>query len=354
MWMRLKLIAPFHRPREPRLGGSSSPSPESFFDLAMTALHLDQWGFARHGRATHFLTQRWPPALPRRFDGGPTTCRERAMDGVDDRYVNQTFSARGLRTPIGAHGLCEMHEFGSELVALRELLALLLLADRQFVTQALGVVEGRVADDASLRAHDFVTRAIGGAEAANKVGNALARKLHDDVDGFGHFGETQVAAIRGRGPDLRRLVGEHVSRGVLAVDADVPLRPAAEFTLQPYVAGLHLHRELRVEIASLADPLLAHDVRHLEVASFEVQAVGGHELDAVSIAGFDHAFAVLDRGGQWLFAKHMEPRVRCPECPLGVFSVGRRYVDRLDGAAVEKLVCIGVRAEVIDPVTAAQ
>src|SRR5690349_19410598 len=269
MWMRLKLIAPFQRPRAPRFGDSSSPSPESFRDLAMAALRVDEFRFARHRRAAKFLAQRWPPALLRRFNGGPATCRERAMNGLDDRHVDQTFCARGLRAPVGAHAFREVHELGCELIALRELLARLLFADREFVAQCFRVVERRTADDATLCAHDFVARAVGGAKAANKVGDALAWKLHDHVDGLRHFAEALVTTVRRRRPELGRFVREHISRRVLAMDADVPLRPTAEFALETDVSGLHLHRELRVEIARVTDPLLAHDVRDLEVASLE-------------------------------------------------------------------------------------
>ncbi len=65
MWIRLKLIAPFHRPRDPRRpflpdapSASSAPPPfVLFFRLAMTALRLHQRGFARHGGAAHLLAQ---------------------------------------------------------------------------------------------------------------------------------------------------------------------------------------------------------------------------------------------------------------------------------------------------------
>jgi hypothetical protein len=68
-------------------------------------------------------------------------------------------------------------------------------------------------------------------------------------------------------PHLRGLVAEHVTRGILAIDADVPFRAAAEFAVGADVARLHLHRELRIEVARLADAFPAHDVRHLEICS---------------------------------------------------------------------------------------
>ena len=46
---------------------------------------------------------------------------------------------------LGAHAFREMHELGRELVALGEFLALLLLADRELVAQALGVFECGIA-----------------------------------------------------------------------------------------------------------------------------------------------------------------------------------------------------------------
>src|SRR3954469_13258756 len=66
MWIRLKLIAPFHRPREPRRpflpvapSAWSAPSLpfERFFRLAMTALLLHQRRFARHGGPADLLAQ---------------------------------------------------------------------------------------------------------------------------------------------------------------------------------------------------------------------------------------------------------------------------------------------------------
>ena len=86
------------------------------------------------------------------------------------------------------------------------------------------------------------------------------REFHDHVHGFRHFGEARIAAVRGRGPDLRRLVREHVACGVLAIDADVPFGAAAELAIEADVAGLHLHRELRIEVTRVADASSAHEI----------------------------------------------------------------------------------------------
>jgi hypothetical protein len=72
MWIRLKLIAPFHSPRAPRFFSPASPFPpfEAFvLRLGMTALHLDQFGFARYGFAAHLLPQVGPaPLVGRRVE----------------------------------------------------------------------------------------------------------------------------------------------------------------------------------------------------------------------------------------------------------------------------------------------
>src|SRR5688500_8353772 len=177
MWMRLKLMAPFQSPRDPRFG-FSSPSllPWPFRrDLAMAALRLHQRRFTGHRGLAHLLAQGGAPALCRRLDRCPGTGADRTMYGFDDRDVDQSFEAGGFGRTIGAHGLREMHELGRELVALGEFLALLLLANRELIAQSFGVLEGRIDDDASLGADDLVTLPVRGAVAPDVFDDSLAR-----------------------------------------------------------------------------------------------------------------------------------------------------------------------------------
>src|ERR1041384_8779046 len=118
MWIRLKLIAPFHRPREPRPRDSCSPpSPFDFFFLAMAALHVDEGGLARHRRTPDFLFHGRAPLPMREREFFPRAALDGAMDRLDDRDVDETFPAGRLgRAPL-AHGLREMDELRRELVA---------------------------------------------------------------------------------------------------------------------------------------------------------------------------------------------------------------------------------------------
>src|SRR5262245_57982780 len=99
MWIRLKLIAPFHRPREPRPpflddGWEVSPSPSLSFFLAMTALRLHQVGFARHGRPADLLAHVGTMDLARRrAERHPVAAVERRVDGFDDGHVDEAFLA---------------------------------------------------------------------------------------------------------------------------------------------------------------------------------------------------------------------------------------------------------------------
>src|SRR6187399_1779055 len=355
MWIRLKLTAPFQRPRAPRLGFSVSPSPlPFFFDLAMTALRLNQWGLARHGPSSHFLAKRGPSALLRRFHDGPTTRPDGAMDGIDDCDVDQSFDARRFRPLVGADTLREIHELRRELIALRELLALFLLTDREFVTQARRIFECGIDDHAAFRADDLVTRTIRCTETADEGGYAFAREFHDDVDGLGHFGEATIATIGGRGPNLGRLVCEHVPRCVLAVDADIPFGAAAELAFQANVAGLHLHGELRIEIARLSNALPAHDVGDFQVAAFEMQAVRRHEVHAVALASLDHAFAVLHRRRERLFTQHVQTGRGRANSPCGMQRVRQRNVDGVDLAAAEQIARVVIRTDCLHAIAPAQ
>ena len=118
------------------------------------------------------------------------------------------------------------------------------------------------------------------------------------------------------------------------------------------VVAFHLHGELRIEEARLADALLAHQIRDLEIAALEVQPVGGHQLHVVALAGVDHAFAVAHAGSQRLLAQHVQAGFGRAHSPLRVLGVGRRDVDGVDGAAVEQLVRVGIRYEALDAVSA--
>src|SRR5262249_176742 len=77
---------------------------------------------------------------------------------------------------------------------------------------------------------------------------------------------------------LRRLVAEDEARGVDAVDADVPLGPAAERALRPDVALLDLHREPGREETRIAELALLDHVDDRQVAGLEVKPVRDHEL----------------------------------------------------------------------------
>src|SRR4051812_6065748 len=99
MLIRLKLMAPVHRPRAPRPRGLLSPSaaalPADFLRLAMAALRLHQLLLARHGRPAQFLAQRRTLLLSRRvLEVVPFTALERFVDGLDDGNVDQAFLAR--------------------------------------------------------------------------------------------------------------------------------------------------------------------------------------------------------------------------------------------------------------------
>src|SRR5690242_17323371 len=109
MWIRLKLIAPFHRPRAPRFGFSSPPL---CFDLAMAALRFDQRRFARYGGLAHLLRE--ARALPprRRLHRHPGAGRDGTVDGFDDRDVDEALDARRLGLAIAAHALREVDQLG--------------------------------------------------------------------------------------------------------------------------------------------------------------------------------------------------------------------------------------------------
>src|SRR5689334_9072354 len=107
MWMRLKLIAPFHRPRAPRprrapsAPSASEPSASApclpfFRRLAMTALRLHQWRFTRHGRPADLLAQRGTLLARGRVELDPLAAVHGFVDGLDDGHVDQSFLAGGL------------------------------------------------------------------------------------------------------------------------------------------------------------------------------------------------------------------------------------------------------------------
>ena len=175
------------------------------------------------------------------------------------------------------------------------------------------------------------------------------------MHGLGHFRETRIAAVRGGGPHLRRLVGEHIARGVLAVDADVPLRAAAELALEADVAGLHLHRELRIEVARVADALLAHEVGDFEVAAFEVQPVGRHRAGRrCARRPRSCVRSRATRGRQRFLAQHVQAGVGGADGPGGVQGVGQRDVHGVDVAAREEVARVVIRMQLLDAVALAE
>src|SRR6185295_9785069 len=131
MWIRLKLMAPFHRPRRPRPRGeasASASSPLPCLRLAMTALRLDHAGFALHGRPANLLVQGWTIDLARRGrELDPTPAGHRLEDGL----VDESFLAGRLGRPALPHALRKIDQLGRELVALGELPLTLPCADRQ-------------------------------------------------------------------------------------------------------------------------------------------------------------------------------------------------------------------------------
>src|SRR5690348_11133444 len=150
MWMRLKLMAPFQRPRAPRRFGADSPPPLPLDFLAMAALHVDERGFARHRGLADLLVHRRAP-LPLRHDEIlPAAAVERAVDRLDDRDVYQPFLARRFRRAPRTHGCREVDELGCELVALREGLAPAGITDAQLVGEAFGIFERGIDRDAAL------------------------------------------------------------------------------------------------------------------------------------------------------------------------------------------------------------
>src|SRR3954471_6202822 len=98
MWIRLKLMAPFHRPRAARRpflreapSSSSAPSPPCFLRLAMAALRLHQRGLARHGGPADFLAQGRTLLSSGRLEVDPLAAGNRFVDGLDDGHVDESF-----------------------------------------------------------------------------------------------------------------------------------------------------------------------------------------------------------------------------------------------------------------------
>src|SRR5262245_59511702 len=180
MWIRLKLMAPFHRPRDPRLRRppSAPPLPAPFLRLAMTALRLDHRRLARHGRPADLLAQGGTYLPSRRgAECDPLPGGQRLVDGFDDADVDQAFLARRFRCLARAYAAGEVDQLRRELVALGEFLPLLLPVQRALVAQALGIFIGRIHHHAAARAHNFVARAVGRAEAAGESRDPLTRKI---------------------------------------------------------------------------------------------------------------------------------------------------------------------------------
>src|SRR5262245_59772566 len=102
MWIRLKLMAPFQRPRapRPRLGLSPSSPLPFFFRLAMAALRLHHLRLARHGRAANLLLQRGTILLARRRELDPLPGGDGLVDGLDDGHVDEPFLAGRLGSAV--------------------------------------------------------------------------------------------------------------------------------------------------------------------------------------------------------------------------------------------------------------
>ncbi len=120
--------------------------------------------------------------------------------------------------------------------------------------------------------------------------------------------------------------------------------------LRTDIAGAHAHGKRRVEELRLANPALADEVDRTQVDLLEVQSVGNHELDAVVLAGGDHALTFVDGDGHGLLAQHVHAGAGGADRVLGVHRVRQRDVDRVD--ALETLVelIVGVGAvELVAP-----
>src|ERR1044071_5202674 len=99
----------------------------------------------------------------------PGSALARAMNRFDDGDVDEAFLPRWLRGSPRLHRLREMDELRRELVALRESLALTLVADAHLVRQTFGIFVRGIDGDAALGAHHLIARAIRGAEAADEI-----------------------------------------------------------------------------------------------------------------------------------------------------------------------------------------
>src|SRR5690242_272929 len=98
MWIRLKLMAPLHRPRTPRPRDFAPSCDASPFDLAflgMGALRLHQGRLTGNRGTPDLLIQRWPVNLDLRHRHGlPSAALDGTMNGFDDGHVDQAFFPR--------------------------------------------------------------------------------------------------------------------------------------------------------------------------------------------------------------------------------------------------------------------
>src|SRR5262245_4036289 len=120
MWIRLKLMAPLQMPRAPRAlpPEDSSASPLDLDFLGMVALRADQGRFTRNRGAPDLLIQRGAMHLDLGHGHGfPSPALDGAVDGFDDRHVDEAFLAGRLRTLVRPQAFGEMNELGRELVA---------------------------------------------------------------------------------------------------------------------------------------------------------------------------------------------------------------------------------------------
>jgi hypothetical protein len=127
--------------------------------------------------------------------------------------------------------------------------------------------------------------------------------------------------MKRRSPRTLALIANGARR-VHAIDAEVQQRTAAARAPGADVAFLDLHRERGREEPRAPDVTAPHALDCVQGRPLEVQAIRGHQLDAVVRAGPQHPLCVRAVRGDRFFAQHMNAAPRRPDDVIGVFVVG--------------------------------
>lgn len=120
--------------------------------------------------------------------------------------------------------------------------------------------------------------------------------------------------------------------------------------LEAMVAGGNGKGEERGEDARLADLAIADHFDGRDGAGLGVQAVGCHQLHARGFRGGDHRLAFGSRRGERLLDQRMDARLGGADRIVGVQGIGECDVDGIDMAALQHLVILFVRIDVLDAV----